>query len=240
MIVQEERISMEFSDAQGPVGWKRTAAIIFDWVTGKILLVSTSCKRLLVLSVHREKPYTETSDLSFLTKDLIILTSSSLSVDGDVTLEVRSLVSGTPVFRFKLPLLASTYTIQFIKRPASRQGLGCPTSYAKLFLPDPRVDILGMVVEFRKDPMTSQRLAVLSIHQFLHRFQDIMDDVAEDGNDDLILKNEIPPSEWEQWGPPVTIWFHEWRPLDFWGLKGEETSETRFEVSSSTPNLDVY
>jgi len=40
MIAQEDRISIEFFDENGPAGSKRTAAIILDRTTGEVLLVS--------------------------------------------------------------------------------------------------------------------------------------------------------------------------------------------------------
>lgn len=46
IVSNEERLLIDFYQFVGPVNSKRTAAIIFDWTTGNILLVSS------MLSLH--------------------------------------------------------------------------------------------------------------------------------------------------------------------------------------------
>lgn len=141
-------------------------------------------------------------DIAFLTKDLAIVAPSPLSEDTFLTIQVQSLESGTVLYRCKLPLWAGHYSLRFLKCPTSNHGTKCPTRYAKLFVPDPRVSILGISVKFLSGQYARQSfLIILSISLFLRRCQSLLDATRISGATEL-----IPLFEWDRWGQNTTRW----------------------------------
>jgi len=157
--------------------------------------------------LKQRQPYTIMPDVAFLTKDLIILPSSSIQGHGFITFEVRSLQAGLPVFRCQFPLLKRAYNPHFLKHPVSNHGPHCPTRYAKVFLPDPRVSILPILFEPIGGSPTVQFTVVLSVNRFMNRCRSILD---------KSVNQSVPLIPWDQWGPAVTRWL----PPDILGHYG--------------------
>ena len=141
--------------------------------------------------------------MTFLTKDLVLLAQNSPEYDGYVIFEVWSLDAKAVLGRCKLPLPADKYLPWFISHPASNHSGQSPTKHARLFVPDPRIEILGII--FRSTPaelgMEIQTVTVaLSIHLFTQKFASLTKKAIEENVKD------IPVFEWNDWGPPVTRW----------------------------------
>jgi len=127
-----------------------------------------------------------------------------------VTLEVRSLGEGGVRYRCKMPVPSTSFFPRFLKKPATHRAANCPTRLAKLFIPDPTLDILGIV--FHSSAFTMQSFTVvLGVYPFLRKCQQLVDtaDAATTsppphhphGGPSL-----VPVFEWEAWGPTVTRW----------------------------------
>jgi len=150
------------------------------------------------------------SDLAFLTEDLVVIASNSVSDKGKVTFEVRCLKTSVPLFRCKFPLLDSVYTVQFLKHPASNHGPSCPTQLAKMFVPDPTIGVLGILISVTDGSSSAPILVVLSVHQFLRKC--LVSKGATTGNNGDASRKRKPDSKipifpWVKWGLHVTRWF---------------------------------
>lgn len=193
IVCYEERLSVEFYDNLGPDRHRRTAVVVIDWITGQILL-----------------PYTVASDGAFLTKDLFILAQVGWEdYDSQVTFNIWSLTKGRLLWSCKMPTLSKNFSIRFLKRPASNKGPNCPTRYAKIFVPDPRVSILTILFVVASPNYISYPL-VLSIHSFLRKCHSLLDERSSEVED----TTTAPVFKWEGWGPGVTRWLPsgvEWR-----------------------------
>ncbi|KIM25668.1 hypothetical protein M408DRAFT_331028 [Serendipita vermifera MAFF 305830] len=183
-ISYEERIAMVFGEFEDDV--RKRAVIVIDWILGRVLL-----------------PYILASDVAFLTKDLIILAQNTPYYDGFMTFEIWSLEQGVCLGRCKLPLPANDYRPGFISHPASVHSGYSPTKHARLFVPDPNVEILAII--FRSTPSEQitrdETITVaLSIPLFIRKFMELTK--SEEKPD----ANDIPILEWDDWGPSVTRW----------------------------------
>ncbi|KIM26197.1 hypothetical protein M408DRAFT_197298 [Serendipita vermifera MAFF 305830] len=181
LLCYEERISAQFFDHHNHNGTKQRAAIFLDWTTGEIMM-----------------PYTVALDITFLTKDLLVLAIPVLTEYGTIVLEVKSLKSGITLYRCELPISWRNYSVRFLSHPSSNQGANCPTRYAKLFVPDPSLDILGIALRDSENRLSAT--IVLSIDLFLRKCHGLMA-LSEDTG-----QHATPTFEWEQWGPDVTRW----------------------------------
>lgn len=143
--------------------------------------------------------------MAFLTKDLVVLSHARPDGDGLVEFDVWSLKAGRLLYRCKLPLLAAEYLPRFLTHPASNHSGRSPTKHAKIFIPDPAVEILGII--FKSIPaepaIPSESVTVaLSIHLFVQKCQELATDhITED-----LKYDAAPVFDWEQWGPPTTRW----------------------------------
>ncbi|KIM26193.1 hypothetical protein M408DRAFT_330752 [Serendipita vermifera MAFF 305830] len=201
IICHEKRLSVEFYDDRGPGGSRRTAVIIMDWTTGDILL-----------------PYTVTSDIAFLTPDLLMIArgletdNPDIAAPDDIIFDIWSLEQNRTLWRCKMPISSSNYRVRYLKRPSSNKGPNCPTRYAKLFVPDPRVSILAMIFGTTTTASIEYFTVVLSVHAFLRNCRKLLEERAAD----RISGGDVPTFEWEEWGSDVTSWL----PMDVHGSYG--------------------
>lgn len=141
-------------------------------------------------------------DIAFLTKDLIILLPNHLPNESALTLEVRSLELSCTLYRCELPLWATRHSLQFIKRSSSNHGRNCPTRHAKLFVPDPRVDILGILATpIEGTPEEGRCTIILSIPIFLRVCHKLLGSITSHST-----FKEAVVFPWSQWGPNTTRW----------------------------------
>ncbi|KIM26195.1 hypothetical protein M408DRAFT_197287 [Serendipita vermifera MAFF 305830] len=190
----EERVLLQFYDHLDHDRTRQTAAIVLDWTTGEVMM-----------------PYTITLDTTFLTKDLLILAIPVATEQSTTLLEIRSLKSDNASYRCELPISWTDCGVRFLNHPSSNQGANCPTRYAKLFIPDPSLDILSIVLKDSESRYS--RTVVLSINLFLRkcrRLTTLYEHTEE---------HVTPTFEWDQWGPDVTRWL----PDNFLGEFGSRT-----------------
>jgi hypothetical protein len=154
-------------------------------------------------SVTRSQPFTVTSAVSFLTKDLIILAHEPTNGDLHMEFHVWSLDAGRLLYRCKLPFPAGQYRPYFLTHPASNHSGRSPTNHAKIFMPDPTVEILGILFSSIPVPGVQSETATvaLSIPLLIQKCQE-----AAAGDTSEVSNGEALVLEWEQWGPPVMRW----------------------------------
>jgi hypothetical protein len=156
--------------------------------------------------------------VAFLTKDLVVLAHDATNGDLYMEFNVWSLAAGRPLYRCKLPFPVGQYRPCFLTHPASKHSGRSPTRHAKIFIPDPTVEILGM--EFHSIPVVpgaqSETVTVaLSIHLFIQKCQEVAtSDTSEVSQGNAVVL------EWEQWGPSVMRWF----PKNVFGNVGVRTT----------------
>lgn len=193
LLCYEERILAQFFDHRDPDRAKQMAAIVFDWTTGDVMM-----------------PYTTTLDITFLTKDFLVLAIPVATENGTTLLEVRPFEGGKASYRCELPISWRDCSVRFLGHPCSKQGVNCPTRYAKLFIPDPSLDILAIVLKASESRYS--RTVVLSIDLFLRKCQHL---VTSNHTEEHVT----PTFEWDLWGPAVTRWL----PDNFLGEFGIRT-----------------
>jgi len=142
--------------------------------------------------------------LAFLTKDLVVLAQHNTDDGGPITFDVWSLDEGRVLYRCQWPLSAEEYRPRFLTHPASHHHGNSPTKQAKMFVPDPAVEILGIV--FRSigtDPGLPNEVftVVLSIDLFLQKCEQLAASAESSQHGGV-----VPVFEWELWGPSVTRW----------------------------------
>ncbi|KIM26196.1 hypothetical protein M408DRAFT_330754 [Serendipita vermifera MAFF 305830] len=181
---------IQFIDHRGHGGTRQTGAIVLDWTTGEVMM-----------------SYTVTLDVTFLNKDLLILAIPVTTQQDTTLLEVRSMKGGNVWYRCELPISWRDCSVRFLGRPCSNQGANCPTRYAKLFVPDPTLDVLGIVLKHSENQHSTT--VVLSIDLFLRKCQGLM--LLPEDTENYAM----PTFEWDKWGPDVTRWLPDNLPREF-------------------------
>ncbi|CAG8719020.1 15036_t:CDS:2, partial [Acaulospora colombiana] len=138
-------------------------------------------------------PYTRMTDMTFLSRDEALLLFNG-EEDHGTTLAVYSFSRQQIICKCRFPF-QFPFRVLFLKRPESRFGDKRQSSSAKLLIPDPSVDILGVNFKLEEDPTSSWSCIVLSLHRFQNMYKSLLE--KHPGRDVF---------DWEEWGPSVTRW----------------------------------
>jgi hypothetical protein len=134
------------------------------------------------------------SDITFLSRDEVLILFNG-EEDYGTALAVYSLSLQQIICICQLPCTLPFRAI-FLKRPESRFGDKCPSSTAKILVPDPWVNILGINFKLEEGPSSPWVCVILSLHKFQNMCNSLLEKYP--GRDRF---------DWEEWGPTVTRWF---------------------------------
>jgi hypothetical protein len=134
------------------------------------------------------------ADIAFLSRDEVLLLFNGEDEQDKVILGVYSVPLRRIVCRCRLPLVDLPYLASFLTRPESRFGEKCPSSMAKMVMPDPVVNILGISF-LLKQTDRYYCCAVLSVEVFTKTYLSLL----EKHPDRTVF-------DWEEWGPSSTRW----------------------------------
>jgi hypothetical protein len=126
------------------------------------------------------------ADAAFVSRDRILLLLNGETAEDLVALELFSLTEGRRLHRFNFPFIKPVLLALLMTHPVSHYGDDCPASRAKMFIPDPDLEIVGILFHTEANFGRSYTVAV-SINQLLKY---PMDEIIE----------------WLRWGPTTTRW----------------------------------
>ncbi|CAG8672723.1 4688_t:CDS:2, partial [Acaulospora colombiana] len=171
----EDRVVFHFTDTQDDV--RRAAGLVLDCFEGVISM-----------------DYMPIADLAFLSRDEVLLLFNGEDEEDKVTLGVYSVPLKRIVCRCRFPFAYLPYIAFFLTRPESRFGEKCPSSMAKMVMPDPIVNILGISFHLKPGDR-SYCCVVLSVDAFTRTYQSLLEKYPD---------REV--FDWEEWGPSTTRW----------------------------------
>lgn len=108
-----------------------------------------------------------------------------------ITLDLYSLSQSKSVRQFKFPFSRPVLLALLMTHPTSHYGDKCPASLAKMFVPDPDLEIIGILLHTERDNGHTYLVAV-SIRQLLQLHQKESD-----------VETTL---EWSSWGQACTRW----------------------------------
>lgn len=173
MVPNEDRVALRFWDFEG--ARRRGAGLIIDCTEAKVIM-----------------PYTFAAHLDFLSRDEALILSNGEEGNG-TSIAVYSLSHQRIICRCHFPFAQVPLRARFLTRPESRMGKNCPSSIAKIFVPDPEVNIFAIL--FKLEQHARSLCCVISTHQFRQKYAALLD--MYPGQNSF---------KWEEWGPAVTRW----------------------------------
>lgn len=170
----------------------------------------------MYLSDWFHQPYTVTLDVAVLDKNTVMIAPQAVNGDKLMTLEVKSLDSGNPLYRCELPAPVGQFGLRFQKHALCGRGPKFPHRERAIYKPDPRVVILGFVFYSTNIAAREWFTVVLSVDLFLRKCERLLEALSGEYSQ----QGTAPIFEWEEWGPSVTRWL----PLDIHGEYGSRTT----------------
>jgi len=140
--------------------------------------------------------YRHVADATFISGDYALLLLNGENNSDSVVLELFSLTEGRRLRQFNFPFRVPVQLALLMKPPMSHYGDNCPSSRAKMFIPDPDLDIVQLLFH----TACSNYVVVISIKRL---FKCHMNEEASDT-----------PIEWSHWGPTTTSWLPPGRNSD--------------------------
>ncbi|PVG03791.1 hypothetical protein CPB86DRAFT_778903 [Serendipita vermifera] len=137
--------------------------------------------------------YRPLSDVAFLSRDEALLLYNG--EDGhDPAIGVYSFSQQCIAYQYLFPPLLPVWAL-FLTRPESLFGPNCPVSVAKTFIPDPRVNIIGISFKLEEGIPLSWCNVILS----MHKLRQVSSSLIERHPGKKVFN-------WEEWGSNVTRW----------------------------------
>jgi hypothetical protein len=126
------------------------------------------------------------ADAAFVSRDCVLLLLNVENDSDSVALELFSLTEGRRLRQFNFPFIKPVLLALLMTHPVSHYGDDCPASRAKMFIPDPDLEIVGILFHTEVNNGHSYIVAVSINHLFKFDTNEII--------------------EWSRWGPTTTRW----------------------------------